>query len=146
MPYTDKTREGNFAQKKSVSVFAAEIVEGTESYEIPAETGSFLVASIPPDAIITGAYVQVKTVADAATSTAATLGTAEDGTQVLSAVDLQTLGKQGTFTGHVATGTGVDLYLGVTVTGEATNVANYVVVVEYLEYTKNTGEYTRIAR
>jgi len=144
MAFTDKTREANFAQKKGVCLVAAEIVEGTESYEIPAATGNFLLANIPPDAIITNAYIQVKTAADAATSATAKLGTAEGGTEVLSAANLKTLGKQGTFTGHVETGTGAELYLGLTVTGAATNVANYVVVVEYVEYRKNTGEYTRI--
>jgi len=146
MAYTDMTREDNFSQKKGVCLFAAEVVEGTESYEIPAATGNYLLANIPPDAIITNAYIQVKTAADAATSATAKLGTAEGGTQVLSAANLKTLGKQGTFTGHVETGTGVELYLGLTVTGAATNVANYVVVVEYLEYTKNTGELTRVTR
>ena len=144
MAFTDMTREDNFAQKKGVCVFAADVTEGTESYEIPAATGNYLLANIPPDAIITNAYVQVKTASDAATSMTAKIGTAEAGSQVLSAANLKTLGKQGTFTGHVETGTGAGLYLGLTLVGAATNVANYVVVVEYLEYTKNTGEYTRI--
>jgi len=86
----------------------------------------------------------VVTAGDAATSASAKLGTAEGGTEVLSAANLKTVGKQGTFTGQSVTGTGVDLFLGLTVTGVATNVAHYVVVVEYLEYQKNTGEYTQI--
>ena len=144
MAFTDKTRAGDFAQKKGVSLLAAEVVEGTESFAIPAVTGNYLIANIPPDAIITGAFVQVKTASDAATSSTVKLGTAEGGSEVLSAANLKTLGKQGTFTGHVETGSGAELYLGLTVTGAATNVANYVVVVEYVEYRKNTGELTRI--
>lgn len=144
MAYTDKTREGNFAEKKGVRLFAAEVVEGTESYQIPAETGNYLLANIPNDAIITNAYIQVKTASDAATTAVAKLGTTEGGTQLLSAANLKVVGKAGTFTGQVETGTGVELYLGLTITGAATNVADYVVVVEYVEYSVTTGEYTRI--
>lgn len=144
MAFTDMTREANFAQKKGICLFASEVVEGTESFEIPAASGNYLLANIPPDAIITDAYIQVQVASDAATSAVATLGTAEAGTEVLSAADLTTLGKQGTFTGHVETDTGAELYLGVTVTGAATAVGKYVVVVNYVEYRKNTGEYTRI--
>jgi hypothetical protein len=144
MANIDMTREINFAQKKGVCLFASELVEGTASYEIPAASGNYLLANIPTDAIITDAYIQVRVAADAATSSSAKLGTAEGGSQVLSAANLKTVGKQGTFTGHVVTGTGAALYLGVTVSGAATNVGEYVVVVEYVEYRKNTGEYTRI--
>lgn len=141
MAFTDKTRVGNFAQKKGVSLFAAEIVEGVE---LSAGTGNYLIANIPPDAVITGAFVQVLTASDAATSATAKLGTTEGGSEVLSAANLKTVGKQGTATGHVATGSGAELYLGLTVSGAATDVAKYVVVVEYVEYRKNTGELTRI--
>tara|TARA_R110000851_G_scaffold14313_5_gene48495 strand:+ start:4314 stop:4757 length:444 start_codon:yes stop_codon:yes gene_type:complete len=145
MANTDVTRSGEFAQKKGICVFAGDIVEGTNLNEgqIPAATGNFLIGKLPPDAVITNAYVHVITAGDAATSASAKLGTAEGGSQVLSAANLKTLGKQGTFTGQVHTDTGVDLYLGLTITGAATDVAHYVTVVEYLEYQKNTGEYTR---
>lgn len=147
MAYTDMTRSGEFAQKKSICVFAADITEGTNVSEgqVPAATGNFLVGKLPPDSVITNAYVHVITAGDAATSATAKLGTTEGGSEVLSAANLKTLGKQGTFTGQVHTDTGVDLYLGLTVTGAATNVAHYVVVVDYLEYQKNTGEYTQFS-
>lgn len=147
MANTDITRSGAFAQKKSISVFAADIVEGTSLVEgeIPAATGNFLIGKLPPDSVITNAYVHVITAGDAATSATAKLGTAEGGSEVLSAANLKTLGKQGTFTGQVHTDTGVDLFLGLTITGAATNVAHYVVVVDYLEFTKHTGEYTQIS-
>lgn len=147
MAYTDMTRSGEFSQKKSICVFAADIAEGTSLNEgqVPAATGNFLVGKLPPDSVVTNAYVHVITAGDAATSATAKLGTAEGGSEVLSAANLKTLGKQGTFTGQVHTNTGVDLYLGLTITGAATNVAHYVVVVEYLEYQKNTGEYTQFS-
>lgn len=146
MAYTDKTRESKFMQKKSISYFAAEVFEGTESGQIAVGSGNFLLGYLPTNAIVTNAYIHVQTVSDAATSNVATLGTAEGGTQILSAANLKTLGKQGTFTGQSLTTTGKPLYLGVTTTGAATNVGKYIVVVEYLEYTKNTGEYTKITQ
>lgn len=137
------TREDRFYQKKSECFFAAEVNEGTESYEIGVTSDNYLLANIPPDAIITNAYIHVATASDAATSAVATLGTAEGGSEILSAADLTSTGKEGTFTGQSLTDTGKELYLGVTITGAATAVGKYKVVVEYLEYKKNTGEYTR---
>ena len=144
MVATVATRDRLYAQKKSECFFAGEVIEGSMMYDIDAETGSFILANLPPNAIITDAYVHVETASDAATSAVATLGTAEDGTQILSAADLTTTGKQGTFTGQSLTGTGQQLFLGLTYTGAATEVGHYIVVVEYLEYQKRTGEYTRV--
>ena len=146
MANIDMTRENDFSQKKGVCLFAGEVNEGTESFEIPAITGNYLLANIPPDVIITDAYVQVKTASDAATTAVAKLGTAEAGSQILASANLKTVGKQGTFGTQIDSGTGVELYLGVTVTGAATAVGKYVVVVEYVEYTKNTGELTNVTR
>ena len=147
MANTDMTRENNFHQKKGVCLFASELLEGTEDANIAAGSGNFLLSNIPLDAVITDAYIHVKTVSDAATSTVATLGTTEGGSEILSAADLKTaVGKTGTFTGQSLTGTGKSLYLGVTTTGAATNVGKYIIVVEYIEYTKNTGEYTTITK
>jgi len=43
MANTDITRSGEFAQKKSICVFAADVREGTnlQEGEIPAATGNF---------------------------------------------------------------------------------------------------------
>lgn len=144
MAYTDKTREDRFFQKKGESFFAAEVNEGTASYEIPAAAGNYKLANLPADAVITNAYVHVVTASDAATSASATLGTTDGGGQILTGANLKTLGKQGTFVGQVLTTTGKELYLNVSKAGATTAVGKYVVVVEYLEYRKNTGEYTKI--
>ena len=146
MAYTDKTRFAEFMQKKGICLFAATVKEGTADENIAAATGNYLMAKLPPEAVITNAYVHVVTASDAATSASMKLGTAEGGSEILSAANLKTLGKQGTFTGQSLTGTGVDLYVGVTVTGAATAVGEYIIVVEYVEYEKNTGEYTEISR
>ncbi len=142
---TDLTREDRFFQKKSECFFAVELNEGIENSEVPAASDNHLLALLPPDSIITNAYIQVATGSDAATSAVATLGTASGGSQVLSAGDLTTVGDQGTFTGKSLTSTGVELWLGLTYTGAATNVGKYIIVVEYIEYRKNTGEYTRFS-
>jgi len=145
MANTNMTREDRLMQKKSECFFAAELVEGTESYNIGVVSANYLLANIPPNSIITNAYIHVETVSDAATTNVATLGTTEGGSEIVSAGDLKTaVGKTGTFTGQSLTGTGKGLYLGLTVTGAATAVGEYIVVVEYMEYRKNTGEYTKV--
>ena len=144
MAFTDKTRIAEFCQKKMQCMFAGVVVEGTEIAQLASGSGNFLIANLPPRAIVTNAYVHTLVVGDAATSNVVKIGTAEGGSEILSAGNTLALGKTGTFTGQVFTNTGVALYLGVTTTGAATAVGKYVVVVEYLEFEKNTGEYTRI--
>ena len=145
MANTNLTRAKRFAQKKSECFFAASVTEGTGKGEVPASTANYLIGNLPPDSIITNAYIMVLTASDAATSLTAKIGTAEAGTEVLSAATLKTLGKRGTFTGFSTTSSGVELYLTLTYVGAATAVGDYVVVVEYLEYDKNTGEYTKFS-
>lgn len=146
MAHIDMTRENNFHQKKGVCLFASEVIEGTEDANIAAGSGNFLLSNIPLDAVITDAYIHVETASDAATTNVATLGTTEGGSEILSAADLTSTGKEGTFTGQSLTTTGKPLYLGVTTVGAITNVGKYIIVVEYIEYTKNTGEYTTITK
>ena len=146
MAYTDKTRFGEYAQKKSICVFAAPVKFGSANEDIAVTSDNYLMAKLPPDAVILDAYVHVVTASDAATSTALSIGTAEAGTEILSAVDLTTVGEQGMFTGQNLTGTGVDVYFGVAISGAATEVGEFIAVIEYLEYEKNTGEYTVISR
>lgn len=141
---TDYSREKTFAQKKSECFFAGELNEGTGSGDVAAAAGTFNLelANLPPDSIITNAYVMIKTASDAATTAAATLGTTAGGSEILSAIDLTVAAQDGTFTGASLTGTGVTLHLEIVYTGATTAVGEYVVVVEYLEYTKKSGEYT----
>lgn len=140
----DLTRANNAFQKRGVCYLATVIEEGTDDGDLPLGTANHQIANLPADSLITDAYVFVLTAGDAATSAAATLGTASGGTELASGVDLKTLGDQGTFTGISNTGTGVTVWLNVTKTGAETAVGKYLVVVEYLEYNKNTGEYTAI--
>jgi hypothetical protein len=144
MANTDLTRQCGWVQKKTTSLFADLLVEGAnpKDGEVPATTANYLVGNLPEDAVVTNAYVMVLTASDAATTAVAKLGTAEAGTQILSAANLKVLGKAGTFTGYVSTGTGVEVYLTLTYTGAATTVGKYFVVIEYDEPLKATGEFT----
>lgn len=139
---TDLRREGVLAQKKSECFFAGEINEGTESYELALGNGNHEIFNLPENCIITDAYLFVKTVGDAATSAVMTLGTTSGGSEIMSAGDMTTAGDQGTFTGFSETGSGKTVYMGVTKVGVETAVGKFVVVVEYIEYAKKTGEYT----
>ena len=144
MAIIDKVRTNDYMTKKTVSKFAAIVEEGTDAENIGTTSGSYQLANLPLDAVIVNAYIHVKTASDAATSAAATLGTTEGGSEILSGADLKVAGEQGTFTGQSLTGTGVPLVLNTTITGAATAVGEYIVVVEYLEYFKDNGEYTQI--
>lgn len=139
------TRYNNAFKKKLTSVMAMVISEGSEKGNIDAASGNHLVGILPPDAIITDAYVFVKSASDAATSASAKLGTDSGGSQILSAANLKTAGKQGTAASASATGTGKEVWLGLTYSGAATEVGEYVVVIEYLEYTKNSQEMTNFS-
>jgi len=140
---TDLRREGTMAQKKVECFFATELNEGTESFELALGNGNHEIANLPANILITDAYIHVKTAGDAATSSTFTLGTTSGGTQILSAANGKTLGDQGTFTGQSDTGSGKTLFLGVTKVGAETAIGKFVIVVEYLEYTKTSGEYTK---
>lgn len=136
MAFTDKTRIANFHQKKGVSQAVVRVNEAV--FKEFASAGIFKVVNLPPDAVITDAFVHTLVTSDAGTIT---LGTLEGGSEVLSAGDVSATGKSGNFTGQSATGTGKALYLKTTA---AAKLGDFIVVVEYLEFTKNTGEYTKV--
>ncbi len=136
MANTDVTRVDAFSQKKGVC--QAVIRVGKDEYGTFSAAGNYKAVLLPKDAIITDAYVHTLIVSDAA---AVTVGTTEGGTEILSAGDSTALGKTGTFTGQSATGTGKEMF--VSIAAPAT-IGDFVVVVEYCEFTKNTGEYTQI--
>ena len=143
---TDLTRKNNYMQKKGFCIFAGSVEEGTEDNQVSAINGDHLLGNLPPDAIITNAYMHVVAVSDAGTSLTGKLGTASAGGEILTAANLKAaVGKVGTFAGQTLTGSGVPIWLSLTYVGTAaTNIGKYIVVVEYLEYTKNTGELTKI--
>ncbi len=147
MANTNYTRAAKFNQKRSRSYFTAYLTEAATKNALTGDiirtSDNELLGKLPPDSIIENAWLFTIVAGDAATSIAMTLGTTEGGSQIMSAANGKALGKSGTFTAQtVTTGTGVSLFLGRTVTGAGNNIGKYLVVVEYLEYTKETGELT----
>ena len=136
MAFTNVTRIAEFCQKKHNC--QAVIQVDSKVYKEFNAAGNYLVANLPPEAVVVNAYVHTLVASDAG---AVTLGTTEGGSEIMSAGASITVGESGTFTGQVATGTGVPLYMSI---AAAATEGDFVVVVDYLEYTKNTGEYTRI--
>jgi hypothetical protein len=84
-------------------------------------------------------------VSDAATTATAQLGTTESGAQLIAAVDLKTKAVDGSLVDKVATGTGLDVFLRLAITGAATTIGEAHLVLEYTEYEKVTGEYTPVS-
>jgi len=147
MADTDLRLQNEAFQKKSTSYFAIFLEEGTDDNNLPLGDGDHQLCDLPPNSIITDAYVHVNTVGDMATSGVATLGTASGGSEIMSAADMDAAtGKTGTFTGQSETDTGVTVWLGITIVGAQTAVGKYYIVIEYLEPEKKTGEYTKIPR
>lgn len=138
MAFTDVTRIDNYMQKKE-SCYAI-ICVGEDEYKEFTAAGNYKVANLPPRAVVVDAYVHTFSASDAG---AVTLGTTEGGTEILSAGDSATPGKSGTFTGQSHTDSGKPLFM--TVAAAATQ-GDFIAVVEYVEYTKNTGEYTKITK
>jgi hypothetical protein len=136
MAFTDKTRIGSYHQKKHNCQAVVQV--SSEEFKEFNAAGNYLVVNLPPLAVVTNAYVHTLVASDAG---AVALGTTEGGTEIMSAGDSTTLGESGTFTGQVATGTGTPLYMSL---AAAATEGNFLVVVDYLEFTKNTGEYTKI--
>lgn len=134
----DVTRIDGFMQKKGVCYAVVRV--GEDEYKEFDAADDYLAVNLPPRAIVTDAYVHTFAASDAG---AVTLGTTEGGTEILSAGDSTTPGKSGTFTGQVHTDTGAPLYIGI---AAAATQGDFVAVVEYVEYTKNTGEYTKITK
>ena len=132
---TNLTREAEFAQKKTVSVMAINIDDTTREHFNAA--GSFLVGYLPENALVVDALAWVKTATAANTLL---VGTTVGGKDILDAADTSSTGKAGT-AAQIDTGTGKPVYVNTTA---AMATGNLVVIIKYIEYTKNNGEYTRI--
>lgn len=132
---------GNFNEKRESRYMVAKLTFAL----VGAVTDSFLVGKLPPNAIVTNAYVFTTTASNAATSDAVIIGTTDGGSELMSAGNAKTLGKTGTFTAQTTTtGTGKNVYVKHTVTGAKTAGELYAVV-EYLEANRSNGEYTPVS-
>lgn len=140
----DLTRQRKNAQKRASSFFVAEIVEGEDGVDATAGDMAHLVGNLPPNAIILDASIQTLVGSDGGTATG-TIGSTSTGSNIMTAGDLDAVGSSGNNpTERVVTGTGMEVWLRVAYSSAATNVGKYLVVIEYLEYDKTTGEYTSL--
>ena len=134
----DQTLNGKNSQKKSISVSSATIDFGAQNLAIADVVSVF---TLPADAVVTNAFFYVQTGVAGVTSTGKiTVGT----TDVVAAVAFA--GTAGAVKGGAVTkahtGTGSEVTITI---GTAAATAGVVeVVVEYIEYTKTSGELTNI--
>lgn len=149
MANTDITRAGTNEQKKVVRVMSVRVnAQSMLNAGVTLAVGNtdLLVANLPERSVLTDAYVVVDTVANSATTATAALGTAEGGAQIMAAADVKTAAVvTGSLVGKLKTGSGMPIYLRLAYTGATTNFGDYTVVIEYTEYTKKSGEYTRFS-
>lgn len=139
MAYKNLTRKDNNSCKKSKSYFAA-LVDVKDS-DVGLVSTNLLLANLPPNAIITDAYLHRVVASNAATTATVALGTAEGGAQIMAAADIKGTGKVGSLVGQILTGSGKPLYAALTITGAQT-AGKFYIIVEYLEPNKVTGELT----
>lgn len=137
MANKDNTRVGVTHEKKSRCLMTV-IVDKNVFDEYADASNNYLVGNLPPDALITDAYVFTEVASDAAT---VTLGTTEGGTEILSAGDTTAPGKSGTFTGESLTGTGKEVHMTV---DAAITTGKFIVFIEYSEYDLSTGDLTKV--
>lgn len=141
MAYVNLTRKANNSCKKSKSYFAAEL--DVKDSDVGLVSVNLLLGNLPPNAIITDAYLHRVVASNAATTATVALGTAEAGAQIMAAADIKGTGKVGSLVGQILTGSGKPLYAALTITGAQT-AGKFYVVVEYLEPNKVTGELTKV--
>lgn len=141
MANVNLTRKGNNSCKKSKSYFATQL--DVKDSDVGLVSTNLLLANLPPNAIITDAYVHREVASNAVTSATVALGTAEGGAQIMAAADLKGTGKVGSLVGQILTGSGKPLFAALTITGAQT-AGKFYVVVEYLEPNKVTGELTKV--
>lgn len=135
----DLIREGTFNQKRETRYMVCRIPFSLAG----ATTETFKVAKLPGNALIQDAYFFNTVQSNAATTDVLTMGTAENGSQIVSAGDAKAAGKTGTAAAMQNTGTGVDVWVKHTVTGAKT-AGETIAVIAYLELDKTDGEYTRV--
>lgn len=141
MAYVNLTRKANNSCKKSKSYFAAEL--DVKDTDVGLVSVNLLLGNLPPNAIITDAYLHRVVASNAATTATVALGTVEAGAQIMAAADIKGTGKVGSLVGQILTGSGKPLYAALTITGAQT-AGKFYVVVEYLEPNKVTGELTKV--
>ena len=138
MAFTNVVRAEDFHTKKLLSQMVINVDEESKVSGGIGAAGNYLVAHLPEDCIIQSAFV-FTTVASAAAADI-DIGTTEGGVDIMADGDANVLGMTGTPAASMYTGTGKDVYMATA----ADNVAEYYVVIQYLELKVSTGSMTRI--
>ena len=146
MPTQNLTRIGERAQKKSICVFTTEL-DYTD--EIATSADIYELFTLPPNSFVSFASIFVITASDAATSAVADVGfdggdTLIDGANLKSAADTELTGGTNAVVPQISETGGIVTFLP-TYTGAAT-VGKFFIRIEYIEYEKNTGEYTNFSK
>lgn len=137
---TNQTLTGNFNEKREARYMCTRLTFAL----VGAVTDEHLIGRLPPNAMITNAYVFTTVVSNAATSDVVTIGTTPTGTEIMSAGNARTLGRTGTFTAQTATtGPGRPVWVRHVVTGAKTAGELYAVI-EYIELERTNGEFTPV--
>lgn len=147
MALVNATYAGVAAQKKVVRIACftvdKELFTALNMPVGPAKS-ALLAVNLPEQSLIVGAHVIVEEASNAATSAAITVGTGEGKTDIITTADLKAKAVTSDVELAIATGSGTPLVVGLEYVGAVTNVGKAQVIVEYIEYTKNSGEYTKI--
>ena len=126
----DLRRTLNGFKKKSEAVFSILFAEGTDYEQIAVATGNHELFNLPPNSVVTEAFIVVETAGDSTTSVVITMGTAAGGAQIMTGGDGRALGRSGTTVAGVNSGTGATVWLRIVNTGgTATNVGRFRLVV-----------------
>lgn len=138
MATLNRTREGIRNQKKGVCVASA-LIKFDDFTDI---AGVAELIELPEDALVIAAHLYVKIAFNAGTSMTLQLKSGSD--SIFAAVSVQSTGLKATAAPPLKADTGVGSKLTATVVivGALPTVGAVVAVVEYIEYNKNTGEYT----
>jgi len=148
MANTNISRYGEINQKKVTRLLSVHLSADTITAAggaLAVGANNFFVATLPEKSVLVDAYVVTDTPSNAATSAVIKVGTAEGGAQIMADVDAKAAaGVSGELVAKLKTDTGMPIYAAVTYTGATTNFGDFTIVIRYDEYTKKSGEYTRI--
>lgn len=132
MATVDLKRQDEFNQKKCISVASATLVGGTDV----TTTDTYELFNLPADCLVVDAYVSVAEAGDATRT--ADIGFA-GGAELIDDGSIAAVAVVKTNDLALETGTGKTVTM---VPSGAITQGKFIVTVKYIEYTKNSGEYT----
>ena len=136
MATLNKTREA-IRNRKKVSAFAAVELDFNDFEDI---AGVAELVELPEDALIIGVHLNVKAAFNAGTSI--TVALKADAATIAAAISIATTGVKTLTVTKVDTGNGAKLTATAVIVGALPTTGLATILVEYVEYNKNTGELT----